>query len=128
MESCCLVQRVDGRLFEIFRRDGNHDPGLRFVEQATDRGGADVACFQMRFPRRTICFRIETTFGQRNGESAFGAIVRAFYQTCADQFAHSFLHGDFTFEIQSRRQSFFAAVTNLQEIATRRGSDPVPSI
>ena len=43
---------------------------------------------------------IETTFRQRDGQSAFGAIVRALDETCADQFANGILHSEFARDVE----------------------------
>ena len=59
-------------------------------------------------------FLIETTFGQRDGEPAFRAIVRTFYQTATNQTADGVLNFDLVRKIDAWRRPDFQPVTNFQ--------------
>ena len=50
---------------------------------------------------------IETGFGECDGKSAFGAIVRALHETFANQITNGILHFDFMCEIDVRRRTDF---------------------
>ena len=52
-------------------------------------------------------FGIETGFGECNGKSAFGAIVRALHETFTNQIANGILHLDFMCEIDVWRRTDF---------------------
>src|SRR5439155_1511470 len=60
-------------------------------------------------------FGIEATFRERHREAAFGAIVRASYETGADQIADSVLHREFALNVETWRQASLAAMTDFQE-------------
>ena len=92
------------RPLKVFGRDRNHDPRLRFVKQ--NRNGRRVACFKIDLCAEKL-FPIETTLGERDGETAFAAIVRAFQQTCANQISHSVLDLNFVRQIDTWRRAKF---------------------
>ena len=52
-------------------------------------------------------FGIETGFGECDGKSAFGAIVRALHETFTNQITNGILHFDFMCEIDVWRRTDF---------------------
>ena len=52
-------------------------------------------------------FGIETRFGECDGKSAFGAIVRALHETFTNQITNGILHFDFMCEIDVRWRTDF---------------------
>src|SRR5947207_1054943 len=96
---------------ELVWRDGTKDPRLRFVKQQCD--GSRVACFKIDF-RPEKFFRMKTTFSKRDRETAFAAIMGAFYHAFANQCAHCILDLNFVRQINTWRRANFQAVTNLE--------------
>ena len=73
-----------------------------------------IACFTSPAGRRLQSmsapnkpFGIETGFGESDGKSAFGAIVRALHETFTNQIANGILHLDFMCEIDVWRRTDF---------------------
>ena len=62
-------------LVRILRRDRNHNPGLRFVEE--DSGIVRFRAGIARYLRANEALWIETALGQGDSQPALAAIVRA---------------------------------------------------
>src|SRR5205807_299890 len=109
------------RLLQVFRRDRNHDPRLRFVKENFFCGNRRAACIAAGMAAATVSeinfsskslLRIETAFRDRNREAAFAAIVGAFHQAGANQIAHGILNLDLMGKIDMRRWAELFAVAN----------------
>ena len=59
-------------------------------------------------------FRIKTTFSKRDSETAFAAIMGAFYHAFANQGAHAILDFNFVCQINTWWRANFQAVTNFK--------------
>ena len=104
MEFACSLQDRH----RLFRSSGATEITIRDCDSLNKTVTARrVACLKMRSSAPNKFFRIETTFSECDRESAFAAIVRAFYQTFANQISHSVLDFNFMRQIDAWRRAKF---------------------
>ena len=101
------------RFSRIDRRDGNNDARLRFVEKQLIEPQSRLAEINLRAER---LFAGDAALCERNGETTFRAIVRAFYKPAADERAECFMNCELALKIQPRRLPNFFAMNDFKKL------------